>query len=345
MSASSGELKRIYLLHGEDPSLVGQALSELLSELAALEGYGPESIEEYSQNGSNEPIALGAILDACRTPAFLTTGRAIVLRDAEELTGEQNKALAEYLAEPMETTVLIISFVGRRVPVALARAAAAHGEVRATQPVGRERGQWFNEHLHASNVKIDQSAASELQEHLGEDLSRLEGILETLQATYGPGAHIHRAELEPFLGQAGGVAPWDLTDALDSGDAEKAITALHRLLEAGERHPLALMASLHRHYAAMLALDGSGAGNDQQASAVTGLAPFPARKSLAQARRLGHDRIARAIALLAGADLDLRGQIGWSGELVLEVLVARLAQNARLPSGQARRSGAERHSR
>ena len=52
---------------------------------------------------------------------------------------------------------------------------------------------------------------------------------------------------------------------------------------------------------------------------------FPARKAMGQARRLGHDRIVRAIDLLAHADLDLRGGKAWPDGLVLEVLVARLA--------------------
>jgi hypothetical protein len=48
-----------------------------------------------------------------------------------------------------------------------------------------------------------------------------------------------------------------------------------------------------------------------------------------QARRLGHDRIVDAISLLAAADLDLRGAKAWPEDLVLEVLVARLARLAR----------------
>ncbi|MGH9261552.1 MAG: hypothetical protein ACRD08_16935, partial [Acidimicrobiales bacterium] len=56
---------------------------------------------------------------------------------------------------------------------------------------------------------------------------------------------------------------------------------------------------------------------------------FPARKALSQARKLGHDRVVRAIDLLAVADLDLRGGKAWPDDLVLEVLVARLARLSR----------------
>ena len=53
---------------------------------------------------------------------------------------------------------------------------------------------------------------------------------------------------------------------------------------------------------------------------------YPAKKALAQANRLGSSRIARAVQLLAEADLDLRGSTGLAGEPVVEVLVARLSR-------------------
>ena len=49
--------------------------------------------------------------------------------------------------------------------------------------------------------------------------------------------------------------------------------------------------------------------------------------------------------LLAKADLDLRGQIGWPAVLVLEVLVARLAQNSRVASSTANRRRSTRATR
>ena len=130
----------------------------------------------------------------------------------------------------------------------------------------------------------------------------------------------------PFLGGAGGVAPWDLTDALDRGDTPAALEALARLSGPGERHPLVILSSLHRHFAAMLRLDGSGIRSEQEAAAAVGMGPYPAKKALAQAGRLGSANIARAVNLLADADLDLRGVKDLPDNLVLEVLVARLSR-------------------
>ena len=80
----------------------------------------------------------------------------------------------------------------------------------------------------------------------------------------------------------------------------------------------------------MLRLDGSGVNSPEQAAEVLGIkSSFPAKKALGQANRLGTARIARAMQLLSEADLDLRGSTGLSGELVVEVLVARLSRLGR----------------
>jgi DNA polymerase-3 subunit delta len=160
----------------------------------------------------------------------------------------------------------------------------------------------------------------------------VQGILETLESAYGDSRILKVADVEPFLGEAGGVPPWDLTDALDRGDTTKALLLLHRMMRAGERHPLQVMAILHNHYTKLLTLDGADAGDEASVAAVLGIKPgFPARKALDQYRKLGNSGVVRAIALLAQADLDLRGAKEWPDELVMEVLVARLS---RLGSGR-----------
>jgi DNA polymerase-3 subunit delta len=153
-------------------------------------------------------------------------------------------------------------------------------------------------------------------------------VLKTLVATFGPGARLGVDDIAPYLGAAGSVPPWELTDAIDRGDVPAAVERLTRMLESGDRHPLQVMVTLTSHIERMLALSGSSARSERDAAALLGMkgSTFPARKALDGSRRLGPERLARAVNLLADADLDLRGNTAWSPELVMEVLVARLAQ-------------------
>ncbi len=103
------------------------------------------------------------------------------------------------------------------------------------------------------------------------------------------------------------------------------------------------MATLHGHFGRMLRLDGLDGLDEAGAAKVLGLkgSTFPARKARDGARALGSTGIADAFALLAAADLDLRGFTAWPERLVLEVLVARLSR-LRRAAGRARGRAAGR---
>ena len=158
-----------------------------------------------------------------------------------------------------------------------------------------------------------------------------------LVAAYGEGSRVGPEEVEPYLGEAGAVAPWTFTDAIDAGRTEDALVQLHRLLDGGDRHPLVVLAILHRHVQGLLRLDDPSIQSEAQAASALGIAPgrstFPAKKALAASRRWGSRGVAEAIGLVADAELGLKGASAWPGEAILEVLVARLCRLARAGSG------------
>ncbi len=329
-TAGSGTGHRAaYLIKGDDPSLVAQAAHALVGRLVAG-GDLSLMVEEFGGPGA-EPFDVGAVIDACTTPPFLVERRVVVVREAGQLSAADAKRLTSYLEDPLATTALVLVSGGGAVPATLARAVGTAGEVvETTVGRGRARSQWLADHLKDGPVRLDGPATARLSEHLGADMGRLVGLLDTLAAAYGPGASVALDDLEPFLGEAGSLAPWDLTDAIDAGDTAQAMSVLHRMLGAGDSHPLVVMALLHRHFRQILRLDGADVTSPEEAAQLLGIkSAFPAKKALAQARRLGTARIARAIQLLADADLDLRGVTVLPGETVLEVLVARLSRLAR----------------
>jgi len=313
------------LVRGDDPALVGQMVSAVLAE--TLQGRDPAAaVEEHGAGGLD--IDVDRVVDALTTPPFLADRRVVVVRDAGRLVAAEGARLAAWLDAPVEGVVLVLAAGGGTVPAALAGAVQKKGRVKDSDPGrGRARTQWIGEQLRGAPVRLDSRAAATLGDHLGQDLGRLRSLVDSLAAAYGEGAAVDEERLAPFLGEAGPVASWELTDAVDAGDAARAVEALARLLGPGALHPLAVVAILHRHVQAMLRVDGSSVTTPEEAAQLLGTrSVFPARKALEQSRRLGSARIGRAVTLLADADLDLRGRTGLDGRTVLEVLVARLAR-------------------
>ena len=327
----------LQLVRGDDPVLVGD---EVRRAVTALVGDGDRGllVDEYA----GDEYELGAAVDAAQTLPFLTDRRIVVVRNLARFSKLDELApLLGYLADPSPTTALVLVWEPgtadrtrtANLPKKLADAIAAAGGTVTNTTLGRpaDRRAWVDEQFAAADLVLDREAKALVAYRLADDVDRLHGLLSTLEGAFGPGARLGAADVTPYLGEAGAVPPWELTDAIDKGDIPRAIDRLHRTLGAGEKHALQVMASLHGHYARMVRLDGSGAGGEKAAAEVLGIkgSTFPARKALEQGRRLGTANLRRAVHLLARADLDLRGAKAWPPELVMEVLVARLARLSR----------------
>ena len=328
----TADLQPVYLLRGDDPALINEAATKLIAEVVRNDDPAMAVEDINVELAGAQSAAL--ILDACVTPPFLSARRIVVVRNAGGLVADDAARIVAYLDDPLATTALVLVAGGGTMSPKLATAAKKVGQVIDTAaPSGKARTTWLSGRLADAPVTFDAAAGARLADHLGEDMGRLPGLINSITAAYGEGARVGVDELEPFLGEAGSIAPWDLTDAIDKGDTPEALSHLHRLVTAGDRHPLVVLATLHRHYGSMLRLDGSGSRSDQEAADLLGIkSTFPARKAMAQARKLGSAGVRRAISLVGQADIDLRGGNAWPDALVLEVLVARLCRLA--PAGR-----------
>ena len=343
----------VFLVKGGDDVILSDEVSSLVAQLIGTDDrtliLAELSIADHALEDGGYTI--GPVVDASQTFPFLSDRRVVLVRNAAVFsTKEACVPLVHYLADPLETTSLVLVWEkdprpNRQaktpaVPKSLSDAiASAGGVVIDTSPgTGKAQGGWLDERLSGSTLKFDPAARRELVDHLGSDVGRLPALLEMLESVFGAGTKVSAPDIAPYLGVSGDVAPWDLTDAIDGGDVSGSLDVLHRMTVGGGRHPLQILATLSNHYLRMVRLDDTDIRGDKQAADVLGIKgnTFPAKKALDGARRLGSDRLADITALLAQADLDLHGAKAWPPELVIEVLVARLAGRNRSTTGSSR---------
>jgi DNA polymerase III subunit delta len=314
----------VHLLTGADESVLRTAVTDLVHRVVG-DGERALMVDEFD----GEDYELRNVVDAAQTLPFLTDRRVVVARGVGRFTSDELAPLLAYLSDPLPTSDLVLVGGGGRLAKSLTDAVKrAGGTTTSTDPPQRprDRSEWIAERAAAAGVRLAAPAAGAIAARLGEDVGRLDGLLTTLAATFGASRALKPEDVDPFIGEDGGVPPWDLTDAVDSGDTAGALGLLARMTGAGGRHPLQLMAILHAHYVRLARLDGLDVRSEAQAADVLGIKGFPAKKALTQYRRLGGDGVRRAIDLLAGADLDLRGRRDLDPDVVMEILVARLSR-------------------
>lgn len=329
----------MFLVKGDDPTLVSRAVGDIVDRLV---GDGDrsllvEELDEASYHRDDGDYTIAPLVDAAQTPPFLTEYRVVVGREIGRFSNAGEVAgLVAYLSDPLPTTSLVLAWEKgpelqrlNAVPKSLATAIGdVGGEVVDVKvPRGKGAQGWVTEQVAAAGLSLDRGAMRALTERLGEERGRLPGLLDTLASTFGESTLLTADDVLPYLGEAGDVAPWELTDAIAAGDVVGALDRLHRMQGSGGRHALQILASLHGHYGRLLRLDGAGLRDEKAAAQALGMkgSTFPAKKALQQSRKLGSDKVRRAIELLADADVDVRGATAVEDTTTMDVLVARLA--------------------
>jgi len=321
---------------GTDATMVYDALRNVVA--TALGSLDPSfALEDFTAKdvatSSSESVA-SRVLEALNTPPFLVERRVVVVRDAQSLLADEVGQIVSWLADPAPGIVLVLGVVGTKANK-LVKASSDVVEVNVSARA-QDRVAYVEAKLREYQVASDHEAAERIAVQLGDDIARVDSLARTLKSIYGS-APLTFANIEPYLGDAGDVPEWDLTDAIDAGNATKSITVARRMLDSKSRAGLQIVNMLQRHYLRMARLEGSGVRGDDEAAVLLGINRYPAGKALRVSQRLGSERISAAVHMIANADLDLKGGVSYGGKdldsdldvtelTVIEVLVARLAR-------------------
>jgi DNA polymerase-3 subunit delta len=329
----------VELLAGEDRSL---ALEDVV-----IPGRGTSGDDGVASGGHDaRDAAMVTVINAATSPPFMTAARVVVVRDVGALTAAEAEPLVRYLGDPLETTALVLVAGGGTTAANLAKQLKAVGAVERA-PASEKTSDVLADEVRAAGLKLRPDAAKLVSSHLGEDAGRVRALVDVLGAAHQRGAVLGTDDVAPYLGDAGSVPGYQLTNAIEAGDAAQALETLHRLLtvtsaqQPKPMHPLQIMGTLTNSYRRMLRCDDpSITGVDDAVAALGGrVSAYPARRAMEQARALGFDGIRAAFDLLAQADLDLKGARAIPEDAVMEVLVVRLARLSAGRAGAPRRPG------
>ncbi|MGA0863628.1 MAG: DNA polymerase III subunit delta [Ilumatobacteraceae bacterium] len=321
-----------------DEALVSLELTALVDRLVG-DGDRGLIVEEIECADGGDP---SLIIDALSTMSLFADRRVVVLRDLHALGAEHHDAVVAAIGGCIDGVDLVVTATAKLPKVLESALAELRPEKVGAAVVSKQadRVRWVEEHLVEAGFTWVPEVPRLIEGWFGGDHARVSGLMRTLVSALGEGAKLTRADVEDFLGDAGRIEPWRLTDPIDAGNTADALVMLHRML--ADSHPLQVLGLLANRYAQMMKVDGRGIRTEKEAAEVLGGHPFAAKKILEQQMRLGSANLARAVRLIAEADVDLRGGKDWDEKLVLEVLVARLSRLSGTGQQQRRRARSSR---
>ena len=307
--------KPAYLIHGDDHGRIAERRARLREIAERSSGaQGMELFEGEQATPDNVAAALNAM-------TFAIGRRFIIVDGAERWKDREMDALEAALAAIAPDTT--VSFFARedgrlKAPKRLQDAVRkAGGDIAPEQAVKPwELPKWAGAQAKQLGLDLTPEAARMLVGHVGERQQRLLRELEKLAldlipSTDHPTAANTRIDAEMVLELTAASAErkaWALADALLSGDAAIATRTLLQMRAQGERVPgLIYWMSSRVRQAHQIARALDRGESQAQVRSSLRMPPSAADKLIADARRIGAERLEQAICLIADLELASRG--------------------------------------
>jgi DNA polymerase-3 subunit delta len=307
--------KPAYLIHGDDHGRLAERRARLRELAEGQSGAnGLELFEGENATADNVAFALDAM-------TFAIGRRFLIVEGAERWKDKEMDALAQALAHiaPDTTVTFFAREDGRlKAPKRLHDAVRkAGGDISTEQSIKPwELPKWAVAQARTLGLELSPEAARLLIGHVGERQQRLLRELEKIALELVPfGAaeppSLTAVDADTVIEMTAASSErkaWALADALLSGSAAATTQTLLQMRSQGERLPgLIYWMSSRVRQAHQIAIALERGESQAQVRSSLRMPPSAADRLIADARRLGIERLEQAVCLIADLELASRG--------------------------------------
>ncbi|MCA9718002.1 MAG: DNA polymerase III subunit delta [Myxococcales bacterium] len=322
----AGRLDPVYVLYGDEPAAIRGALEQIRHTIIPPDDATATSMAAFNHERFDgvDVRSAAQVLEACAQLPMMSRLRLVELANPDDLGSKRTAAdedgptstregalgaLAEYIANPSPSTVLVIHGAGIDGRSKLVNAAKKSGWAHKFAALSHDRDavDYTAAEVQRRQRSITPKAAQALVAAVGMKQTDLLQAIERVVLYVGDRPSISEDDVAAVVAKTREADVFALTDAVGRGRHNEALAILAAMFRAGERDTgtsMRLFALLARHMRLVFAASVAPRG---QVPAVLGLPPFIANKYSEQAQQFSEARLRAAYAGLVRLDHDLKG--------------------------------------
>ena len=249
------------------------------------------------------------VVAAAQTGSLFVAKRALVVRRADQTKGDDERITA-YAEDPSPDVTLILMAPKPDRRRTVWKKLLAKAQTHSAQPKrGRALRSYVEEELRRRGLQVAPEGVEELIDRVGQDLRRLMGEVDKLEA-FGAGQKSLSAEdVAAVLGRGLGKPLYLLGDAVSARRTRESLELIDELMREGEEG-LRILATLHRSLRQVrgaLALREGGSRSDEIGKRLLPAnMQFKARALVDAARQWSDADLGDAMAALGRADRRIK---------------------------------------
>jgi DNA polymerase-3 subunit delta len=292
----------VHAIVGPDSYLAERALEDLLAAWVGTDR------GDAVQVLRGDETSWGRVLEAARTGSLFAPRRAVVVRGADALKGEGDE-LGAYLDDPHPDARLVFMAARPDKRKGVWKRLLDRAEAHSAEPLkGRAARTYAAEQVRKRRLALREDGFEELFERVGQDLRRLMGELDKLEAFAADAKGALGAdEVAAVLGRGLAQPLYRIGDAFTARRRAETLALVETVLDDGEP-PLKVLATLHyaaRRVRAARALRDSRLPREALAGKL-GVPPFKVSDLMEATRAWSDEELARAVEALGAADQRIK---------------------------------------
>ncbi|MBQ9843309.1 MAG: DNA polymerase III subunit delta [Oscillospiraceae bacterium] len=323
--------QRLYFFHGEEVFLLHHYLQQLKK---LLTDELTESFNFHKLN--NETFDLQSLADCVENLPMMAEFTFVWVDEIDifKLPESDREKLIEILSDIPDYCTVVFTYVttpwkpDKRLKK-LWDAVSKHGSiVEFPKQEQRDLIPWITRHFAAGKKRISPDLCAYLIEITGGTMTALSGEISKIIA-YSGAETIVKADIDAVTEPVLDAVVFQMTDMLGAGEYGPALLKLQQLIKM-QQEPIAILGAVGGHFrriSTARTLMDCGKGSDALMQ-LCGLGDYPARKTMAAARKFSSAFCAKAAALILETDRHLKTSYD-DPQRLLELLLLQLAQEAK----------------
>jgi DNA polymerase-3 subunit delta len=224
--------KPVYWLQGEEEYYIDMLVNFAEHELLPASEASFNLTVFYGRDAD-----WAAVMNACRRYPMFAEKQVVIIKEAQHM--KETEKLESYIANPLDSTIFIVAYKGKNLDkrTKLHKAILSHAELFNSEKIKEYKVQeWIAELVKSKGYNIQPKCIALLEEHIGNDLSRIANEIDKLSLNLAGKKIIEEDDIEKYIGISKEYNVFELQDAIAKKDLFKAL----KIIQYFESNPKAV---------------------------------------------------------------------------------------------------------
>jgi DNA polymerase III subunit delta len=268
------------------------------------------------------------VINACRRYPMFAEKQVVLLKEAQHM--KEIDKLEGYIMAPLPTTIFVVGYKAKGVDkrTKLYKVLQTNAEVLTTKKIPEGKMQeWIIELAKTKGYTIQPKSAALLEEHTGNDLSRIANEIDKLSVNLQGKNVITEDDIEKYIGISKEYNVFELQAAIAKKDLARSI----KIINYFESNPKAaaiqmVLPALYAYFSKIYAVYGMVDKSDAALKPLFYFNPISLSQAKDAMKNYGYPGIEKMLLLMHHYDLKSKGvgDNGTSGAMLMKEMVVKM---------------------